>query len=122
MSVLDKILEKRFFAPWREGRRDDPASLWPDSNLELYVTAACNQNCEYCYLVRHEELYPREAMKPGDLMYFPGHVAMYLGEGKYIHSTGKAGSDGVVVNSLDPEAPDFRADLKEKLTGVGSYF
>lgn len=64
MSVLDKILEKRFFAPWREGRRDDPASLWPDSNLELYVTAACNQNCEYCYLVRHEELYPREAMKP----------------------------------------------------------
>ena len=64
MSVLDKILEKRFFAPWREGRRDDPASLWPDSNLELYVTTACNQNCEYCYLVRHEELYPREAMKP----------------------------------------------------------
>ena len=65
---------------------------------------------------------PREAMKPGDLMYFPGHVAMYLGEGKYIHSTGKAGSDGVVVNSLDPEAPDYRPDLPEKLTAVGSYF
>ena len=53
MSVLDKILEKRFFAPWREGRRDDPASLWPDSNLELYVTAACNQNCEYCLSLIH---------------------------------------------------------------------
>lgn len=65
---------------------------------------------------------PREAMKPGDLMYFPGHVAMYMGEDRYIHSTGKAGSDGVVVNSLDPEAPDYRPDLPEKLTAVGSYF
>ena len=64
MSVLETILEKRFFAPWREGPSDDPASLWADSNLELYVTAACNQNCEYCYLVRHEELYPQEAMDP----------------------------------------------------------
>ena len=58
MSVLDKILEKRFFAPWREGRTDDPASIWPDSNLELYVTAACNQNCEYCYLVRTRSCTP----------------------------------------------------------------
>ena len=61
-------------------------------------------------------------MKPGDLLFFPGHVAMYLGDQKYIHSTGKAGDDGVVVNSLDPAAPDYRPDLPEKLTGVGSYF
>ena len=54
MSVLETILEKRFFAPWRERPSGDPASLWADSNLELYVTAACNQNFEYCYLVRHE--------------------------------------------------------------------
>ena len=60
--------------------------------------------------------------KAGDLLFFPGHVAMYIGDGRYIHSTGKAGNDGVTFNSLDPEAPDFRADLKEKLTGVGSYF
>lgn len=64
MPVLETILEKRFFTPWREGETEDPASLWPDSNLELYVTAACNQNCAYCYLVRHEELYPRESMDP----------------------------------------------------------
>lgn len=64
MSVLDTILEKRFFTPWRQGRSGGPASLWPDSSLELYVTAACNQNCEYCYLVRQKELYPREAMEP----------------------------------------------------------
>ena len=60
--------------------------------------------------------------KAGDLLFFPGHVAMYLGDGRYIHSTGKAGSDGVTFNSLDPAAPDYRADLREKLSGVGSYF
>lgn len=67
MSVLETILERRFFGPWREGPSDNPASLWPDSNLELYVTAACNQSCEYCYLVRHKELYPRDAMEPGKI-------------------------------------------------------
>lgn len=60
--------------------------------------------------------------KPGDLLFFPGHVAMYLGEDKYIHATGKAGSDGVVINSLKPDAPDYRADLPATLTAVGSYF
>lgn len=61
-------------------------------------------------------------IQPADLLFFPGHVAMYIGDRRYIHSTGKAGSDGVVINSLDPSAPDYRADLPEKITGVGSYF
>lgn len=64
MSVLETILEKRFFEPWRDGDCRNPASLWRDSKLELFVTAACNQNCEYCYLVRHDELYPREIRDP----------------------------------------------------------
>lgn len=75
MSVLETILEKRFFAPWREGPSDDPGSLWPDSNLELFVTAACNQNCEYCYLVRQKELYPREAMDPETIK---GNLRIFL--------------------------------------------
>ena len=60
--------------------------------------------------------------KAGDLLFFPGHVAMYMGNQRYIHSTGKAGSDGVVINSLDPNAPDYRADLPEIMNGVGSLF
>lgn len=64
----------------------------------------------------------RAEMDVGDLLYFPGHVALYLGEGKYIHSTAKTGSDGVVINSLNPGDADYRADLAESLTAVGSLF
>ena len=65
---------------------------------------------------------PREAMQPGDALYFPGHIALYLGEQLYIHSTGAAVSGGVVLNSLDPASPLYRADLDEKLTAVGTIF
>lgn len=65
---------------------------------------------------------PRSEMKQGDLLFFPGHVAVYLGEGRYVHSTARRGSDGVVVNSLDPAAPDYREDLDKAMTAVGSIF
>jgi len=65
---------------------------------------------------------PLEKIQPGDLLFWPGHVGMYLGQGRYIHSTGKSGDDGVTYNSLIPSAPDYRADLREKITQVGSIF
>ena len=63
-----------------------------------------------------------ECIKPGDLLYFPGHIAMYIGDDLYIHSTGLSGSDGVVINSLNPESELYRADLPDKLTCAGSIF
>lgn len=68
----------------------------------------------------HEIAY--EDMKPGDLLFFPGHVAMYIGNDKYVHSTGKNGSDGVVINSLNPSDEDYREDLPKVLKAVGSIF
>lgn len=65
---------------------------------------------------------PLSEIRAGDLLYFPGHVAMYLGGGEYIHSTGRAGDNGVTINSLYPEAPNYRADLPGQITAVGSYF
>ncbi len=70
----------------------------------------------------------RGEAKKGDLLFFPGHVAMYLGDGLYLHATGKADSDGVCLNSLVPtkgsglcKAP-YREDLDKELTAVGTYF
>lgn len=65
---------------------------------------------------------PPEQCRPADLLYFPGHIALYLGEGRYIHSTARAGSDGVVINSLDPTHPDYRPDLPDKLLTGGTVF
>ena len=65
---------------------------------------------------------PLERLAPADLLYFPGHIALYLGDGRYIHSTARAGSDGVVINSLDPTTPDYRPDLAEGLLAAGSVF
>ncbi len=64
----------------------------------------------------------RAELKLGDLMYFPGHVAMYIGQGRYVHSTGAAQSGGVVVNSLMPNDPLYRQDLFDSLTACGSVF
>ena len=76
---------------------------------------------------RIEEGFPihaidRARMDVADLLYFPGHVALYLGEGRYIHSTGAAVSGGVVINSLEPEDPLYRDDLVKSLYAVGSVF
>ena len=65
---------------------------------------------------------PHQTCRPADLLYFPGHVAICLGEGRYIHATAKAGSDGVVINSLDPAHPEFRPDLAERLLTGGTVF
>ena len=58
-------------------------------------------------------------LKKGDALYFPGHIAMYIGGGKYIHSTGKIGSGGVVINSLRPGDPECRQDLLDCMYAAG---
>lgn len=65
---------------------------------------------------------PMERMDVGDLIFFPGHVAMYLGNDRYCHSTAKSGSNGFAINSLNPEDPDYREDLHKTITGIGSLF
>lgn len=59
-------------------------------------------------------------VKPGDLIFFPGHVAMYIGNDEYIHSNAK--SHCVSINSLDAKAYNFREDLVNSIVGVGSIF
>lgn len=61
-------------------------------------------------------------IQPADLLYFPGHVALYLGKGDYIHSTGNLSAFGCTINSLNPYSPVYRKDLAETITAVGSVF
>lgn len=72
-----------------------------------------------------KENYPVHAisvdkMQPGDLLYFPKHIAMYLGNGMYIHATGDKRAFGCVINSLLKEDFNYRKDLAENILAVGS--
>lgn len=60
--------------------------------------------------------------KMGDLLFFPGHVAIYMGNNKFVHATAFKNSCGVVINSLSPEDSDYRQDLKDSMYAVGSIF
>jgi cell wall-associated NlpC family hydrolase len=53
---------------------------------------------------------PWSQVKKGDLLYYPGHVAIYMGDGEIIHSSSSFGR--VVVNDLDPLSLKCRESLK----------
>jgi hypothetical protein len=53
----------------------------------------------------------RENLRAGDLLFFPGHVAISLGQDEYFHASGSEGS--VTTSSFDPDRADYRADLDE---------
>ena len=65
---------------------------------------------------------PFEDKQPGDLIFFEGHVAMYIGNYEFIHSTAYPAAEGVVINSFNPASPLFRGDLLEKIIKTGSIF
>ncbi|MEA4970693.1 MAG: C40 family peptidase [Candidatus Pelethousia sp.] len=63
---------------------------------------------------------PRSQLQIGDLLYFPGHIALYLGGGRYIHASGSVGR--VALGSLRLGDLDYRVELAESLLYVGSIF
>ncbi|MGV8147169.1 MAG: C40 family peptidase [Alkaliphilus sp.] len=62
----------------------------------------------------------REEMKKGDLLYYKGHIAMYIGNDKVIHSSGS--KSGVVINSLNPKGEDYDDYLDKDIIEIGSIF
>ncbi len=59
-------------------------------------------------------------IQKGDLLYFPGHIALYIGNNEYIHSS--ASNDGVYINSLDKNSENYREDLATTIKAYGSIF
>lgn len=64
-------------------------------------------------------------LQPGDLIYFgtPNritHVALYLGNGQYIHSSGKdQGRNGIGIDSLTDLSDPISATYQAQLRGAG---
>ncbi len=87
-------------------------SYWMNG-ISIYRDAVIKQD----YLVKEIKSHKRQ---PGDLLYFPGHIALYLGDDLYVHSTGSQG--GVVQNSLNPSHSLYREDLHKDLNAWGSIF
>lgn len=50
-------------------------------------------------------------LAPGDLVFFPGHVGLWLGEGRLIHASAHAGQ--VTVTCLDPPEDPYARRLRE---------
>ena len=65
---------------------------------------------------------PFEQKKPGDCLFFKTHIAMYIGNDEYIHSTAYSEAVGVVINSLDPASPIYRPGLMERYLKTGTVF
>ncbi len=58
--------------------------------------------------------------KPGDLLFWEGHIGLILSGRTFIHSTGSSG--GVVINNLIAGDPLCREDLRNTLETVATYF
>lgn len=58
-----------------------------------------------------------EKLQPGDPVFFPGHVGLYLGDRAFIHAAAKPGC--VTINSFDPASPLYDAELHESFSGGG---
>jgi hypothetical protein len=54
-----------------------------------------------------------ESVRPGDLIFSPGHVCVYYGRGKIIHASARAG--GLYIENLMPTMPDARGDIYETI-------
>ena len=55
----------------------------------------------------------KNSLLPGDLIYFKGHMALYIGDDEYVHASASAGF--VTVNSLNRDSVIWRSDLAEKV-------
>jgi len=93
----------------------------------------CSGLCSISYLLngiiiyrdaQRKDQYMRQIsldeIRPGDLLFFPGHVAMYIGEDKYVHSS--SNNNGVDINSLNPKDKNYNDYLAKNISDIGTIF
>lgn len=79
----------------------------------IYIWRDSDFKDEYYYQITKEEL------KKGDLIFFPRRIAIYLGNNKFIHSSGREST--VIINSLNPEDDEYREDYEASILKFGRY-
>ena len=62
---------------------------------------------------RYIRTIPFEDLKPADLIYYNGHVTMYIGANEYIHSSATLG--GVKISSFDEDSREYYPKLKSDI-------
>ena len=62
---------------------------------------------------RYVKKIPFDELKPADLIYYNGHVTMYIGMNEYIHSSATLG--GVKISSFDENSNGFYPKLKNDI-------
>lgn len=62
---------------------------------------------------RYVKIIDFDDLKPADLIYYNGHVTMYIGLGEYVHSSATLG--GVRISSFDEKSREYYPRLKEDI-------
>lgn len=86
----------------------------------------CSGLCFMCYSLcglllyrdaepdaRYVKKIPFDNLEPCDLIYYNGHVTMYIGDNEYIHSSATLG--GVTIGSFDEDSDRFYPKLKSDI-------
>ena len=114
-GLLKTILDASFFKPWRNKEKYRNIIERRDLAIELYVTSACNQKCEYCYLVRHgEELYPKELRDHKTILKNLDLLINYLIENKYDFHRFDIFSGEILHTSFGTEILDHICEGKKR--------
>ena len=63
-KLLFNILDQTFLTHWQDNNLLDGIYKTKLKGLQINITYACNQKCEYCYLIKYgDKLYPKEIDK-----------------------------------------------------------
>jgi cell wall-associated NlpC family hydrolase len=94
------------------------------ASVEIWLPRDAYQQEDFLQSIEFEDL------QPGDLVFFgtlekATHVGLYLDEGRYIHSSGQQGRNGIGIDSLveltDPISQSYYQQLRGYGRVVASY-
>ena len=83
-KILFNILNNLWFKHWKVNDIEGLVNK-KEYTVELFVTAKCNQKCEYCYLHKYENLYPIQYDKPELILKNLRIFFDWLLENKYLY-------------------------------------